>query len=62
MEKVIKFLFNGEVDLAIISNEEFKKIDETSFDEKAKTDFLKGAKIAYESIITDFSAGKLKIT
>ena len=39
---------------------EFKKIDETSFDEKAKTDFLKGAKIAYESIITDFSAGNLK--
>ena len=40
--------------------EEFKKIDETSFDEKAKTDFLKGAKIAYESIITDFSSGNLK--
>ena len=40
--------------------EEFKKFDETSFDEKAKTDFLKGAKIAYESIITDFSAGNLK--
>ena len=41
-------------------NEAFKKIDETSFDEKAKTDFIKGAKIAYESIITDFSAGNLK--
>ncbi len=40
--------------------EKFKKIDETSFDEEAKTDFLKGAKIAYESIITDFSAGNLK--
>ena len=40
--------------------EEFKNIDETSFDEKAKTDFLKGAKIAYESIITDFSGGNLK--
>ena len=40
--------------------EEFKNFDETSFDEKAKTDFLKGAKIAYESIITDFSAGNLK--
>jgi len=39
---------------------EFKKIDETSFDEKAKTDFLKGAKIAYESIIIDFSSGNLK--
>ena len=40
--------------------EEFKKIDENSFDEKAKEDFLKGAKIAYESIITDFSSGNLK--
>jgi predicted lipid-binding transport protein (Tim44 family) len=39
---------------------EFKKIDETSFDEKAKTDFLQGAKIAYESIIIDFSSGNLK--
>ena len=42
------------------NKKEFKKIDENSFDEKAKTDFLKGAKIAYESIITDFSAGNLK--
>jgi len=40
--------------------ENLKKIDETSFDEKAKTDFLKGAKIAYESVITDFSEGNLK--
>ena len=40
--------------------EELKKINETNFDEKAKTDFLKGAKIAYESIITDFSSGNLK--
>ena len=40
--------------------QEFKKIDEMSFDEKAKTDFLKGAKIAYESVITDFSKGNLK--
>jgi len=40
--------------------EKLKKIDETSFDEKAKTDFLKGAKIAYESIIIDFSTGNLK--
>ena len=40
--------------------EESKKIDETSFDEKAKADFLKGAKIAYESIVTNFSSGELK--
>jgi len=40
--------------------EEFKKIDETSFDDKAKTDFLKGAKIAYETIVTSLSSGNLK--
>ena len=41
-------------------NEKPKKIDENNFDEKAKEDFLKGAKIAYESIITNFSSGELK--
>ncbi len=40
--------------------EEFKKIDENNFDEKAKADFLKGAKIAYESIVTSMSSGDLK--
>jgi len=40
--------------------EEAQKIDENNFDEKAKADFLKGAKIAYESIITSFSSGELK--
>ena len=33
-----------------------------SFDEKAKKDFLSGAKIAYETIITDFSDNDNKIT
>ncbi len=32
-----------------------QKIDENNFDENAKADFLKGAKIAYESIITSLS-------
>ena len=41
-------------------NEEPKKIDENNFDEKAKEDFLKGAKLAYESIVTSFSSGELK--
>ena len=41
-------------------NEKFKNIDETNFDEKAKADFLKGAEIAYESIVTSFSSGELK--
>jgi len=40
--------------------EEPRKIDEANFDEKAKADFLKGAKIAYESIITNFASGDLK--
>ena len=40
--------------------QEFKKIDEDNFDEKAKTEFLKGAKIAYESIVTSFAIGNLK--
>ena len=31
-----------------------------TFDETAKKEFLKGAKIAYETIITSFSNGKLK--
>ena len=31
-----------------------------SFDEKAKKDFLNGAKVAYETIITNFSKGQLK--
>ena len=31
-----------------------------NFDEGAQKDFLKGAKIAYETIITDFSKGNLK--
>ena len=40
--------------------EEYKKLDENNFDDKAKADFLKGAKIAYESIVTNFSTGELK--
>ena len=40
--------------------EKLQKIDETNFDENAKADFLKGAKIAYESIITNFASGDLK--
>jgi len=40
--------------------QEAQKIDEKNFDEKAKADFLKGAKIAYESIITSFASGDLK--
>ena len=31
-----------------------------TFDENAKKEFVKGAKIAYETIITSFAKGKLK--
>ena len=37
-----------------------KPINE-NFDEEAKKDFLKGARIAYETIITDFSDGDNKL-
>ena len=40
--------------------QKFEKIDENNFDEKAKAEFLNGAKIAYESIIISFSSGELK--
>jgi len=37
-----------------------EKINLDNFDDSAKTEFLSGAKIAYETIITDFSNGNLK--
>ena len=37
-----------------------EKLNKFNFDEEAKNDFLKGAKIAYERIITDFASGNLK--
>ena len=36
------------------------KLNFDTFDEKAKNEFLKGAKIAYETIVTNFSKGKIK--
>ena len=35
-------------------------LSENIFDEKAKKEFLKGAQIAYETIVTNFSKGKIK--
>ena len=35
-------------------------LNATTFDENAKQEFIKGAKIAYETIITNFANGKLK--
>ena len=37
-----------------------KNLNSETFDEKAKKEFLKGAQIAYETIVTNFSKGKLK--
>jgi len=43
------------------SNEIIKKnLENKIFDDEAQKDFLKGAKIAYETIITDFASGNLK--
>ena len=39
---------------------EFKIISAENFDEDAKKEFLKGAKIAYETIINSFASGDLK--
>ena len=41
-------------------NKTEKEIDINSFDEAQKKEFLKGADIAYETIITNFSKGNLK--
>ena len=47
--------------LKTVKQEKPKKINE-NFDEEAKKEFLKGAKIAYETVITDFSDNDNKIT
>ena len=44
-----------------VNQEQPKKINE-KFDDEAKQEFLKGAKIAYETVITDFSDNDNKIT
>ena len=43
-------------------NPEAKINQKADFDENAKKDFLKGAKIAYETIITDFGDSDNKLT
>ena len=41
-------------------NAENKKPQNDNFDDAAQKDFLKGAKIAYETIITDFSDNDIR--
>tara|TARA_B100000963_G_C22333777_1_gene539823 strand:- start:57 stop:617 length:561 start_codon:yes stop_codon:yes gene_type:complete len=49
--------------LKTVNQESLKKINENfNFDDKAQKEFLKGAKIAYETVITDFSDNDNKIT
>ena len=47
--------------LKTVNQEQIKKINE-KFDQEAQQEFLKGAKIAYETVITDFSDNDNKIT
>ena len=47
--------------LKTVYKEQSKKINE-NFDDEAQKEFLKGAKIAYETVITDFSDNDNKIT
>ncbi len=47
--------------LKSVSQDKPKKINE-NFDKEAQNEFLKGAKIAYETVITDFSDNDNKIT
>ena len=43
-------------------NKDHTKISNENFDDKAQKEFLKGAEIAYETVITDFSDNDNKIT
>ena len=45
-------------DFPVKKNE--KKLDANNFNEVAKKEFINGAKIAYEAIITNFASGNLK--
>ena len=47
--------------LKTVNQEHPKKVNE-KFDEEAQKEFIKGAKIAYETVITDFSDNDNKIT
>ena len=39
---------------------DIKNLDARNFDDQAKKEFIEGAKIAYESVITNFANGNLK--
>ncbi len=58
--------FDGKIpptlDKAFVKTVLDKKTENENFDQTAQLDFLKGAKIAYETIITDFSDSDNKLT
>ena len=54
--------FEGKLREEFTKNVTKKNIDKQNFDDTAKKDFLNGAKIAYETIITDFSDNDNKLT
>jgi len=56
-EKNLDAKFSSNFEAEKILKEKFNKFN---FDEEEKNDFLKGAQIAYERIITDFASGNLK--
>ena len=45
-----------------VNQDQAKKTKRENFDDEAQKEFLKGAKIAYETIITDFSDNDNKMT
>ena len=47
--------------LKTVNKDQIKKVNE-NFNDEAQKEFLKGAKIAYETVITDFSDNDNKIT
>ena len=57
--------FEGKISPKIVkefsSKVESKELNFSNFNEQAKKDFIQGAKIAYETIITDFSDGDNKL-
>ena len=57
---VINYFRNRGKNDALTSPDNTDKLNKDNFDDAAKKEFLNGAKIAYETIITSFSSGNLK--
>ena len=55
MKRIFQLVF-----LMISHQKKENKLNASNFDEIAKKEFISGAKIAYESIITNFASGNIK--